>query len=418
MKFSKNQKRAIKLALDKKIKTLFITGSGGTGKSEIIKELVNRIDSSRIVLLAPTQSAAMNIGGETIHSFFKIKPTINIEADKEEDVISFCLDEVDPDNANGKIVIIDEASMLGEKMLTGILSRIEPSKLILFGDPEQLKPIKDNPVDWSSFCETTVFLDHNYRVHNEDLRKIMDHFRATNELLPIIDTVEEISELKYDPKATYIAHTNTTLSKMQNHLIGYSHAKTGDTLLTFGGCDESIQKVVKIRGKEIMSRYFLNNDLVVVTSVPRLIEKGLWSCEVITQYDQENGTDSIAINKYRKTPHVIVGSYVAYNRVLKGRFKKAQEYQAAMKKKYHTDNTAAMKRRLTTIEDKELRGLWVSYFNLKNSPYARHHQFRTTYKAQGKAFDTVVIDWEDLPSKDHKEVAMGRAINNLKLVIT
>lgn len=416
MELSRNQERSIRLALDNDVSTLFITGPGGTGKSEIIKRLVAKLDPETYVLLAPTQSAAMNIGGETIHSFFKIKPTINIEAEKEENVISFCLDEVDPENADGKIVIIDEASMMGEKMLTGILSRIEPKKLILFGDPEQLKPVKDNPVDWSDFCEVTVHLDHNYRVHNEELRSIMEHFRATEELLPIVDMVEDIKELKFDPRATYIAHTNQALSRLQKHFIGYSHAKVGDTLLTFGGCDESIQRKYTVRGQTKMTRYFNNNDLVVVVSEPRMIDDKLWQCEVVTLHDQEHGTDSIAVNKYNKKPHVIVGSFNNYNKVLKARFKKAQDYQAAMKKKYNTDNTAIMKRSVTSIEDKELRKRWVEYFNLKNSPYARHHQFRTTYKAQGKAFDTVVIDWNDLPSKDHKEVAMGRAINNLILI--
>jgi len=418
MKLSKNQQRAIKLALDPKISTLFVTGSGGTGKSEIIKNLIDQLRSDQYILLAPTQSAAMNIGGETIHSFFKIKPTINIEAEKEEDVISFCLDEVDTDNVEGKIVIIDEASMLGEKILTGILSRIEPRKLILFGDPEQLKPIKDNEVDWSDFCEVTVYLDHNYRVHNEDLRLIMDHFRATEELLPIVNTVGTVSELKYDPNTTYMAHTNITLSKMQKHLIGYSNAKIGDTLLTFGGCDDSIKKKANVRGRTIVTRYFNNNDLIVVKSVPRLIDEGLWQCEVITLEDETKNIDSIYINQYHKTPHVIVGSYTRYKRVLKNRFEAARNFQTAMKKKYNTKDTALMKRSITRQEDQLLRGKWVDYFNLKNAPYARHHQFRTTYKAQGKSFNSVVIDWEDLPSRDHKEVAMGRAINNLTLIMT
>jgi len=416
MKLSKNQERAMKLSLNDKIATLFVTGPGGTGKSEIIKRLVNKLDPNQFVLLAPTQSAALNIGGQTMHSFFKVKPTINIEADKEEDVISFFLDEVDTDNADGKIIIIDEASMLGEKMLNGILSRIKPKKLILFGDPEQLKPIKDSEVDWSDFCDVTVYLDHNYRVHNEDLRSIMDHFRKTEELLPIVNTVGEIKELRYDPNTTYMAHTNSTLSKMQKHLLGYSHAKLGDTLLTFGGCDDSIQKKIIVRGSERTTGYFNNNDLIVVKSEPRLIEEGLWSCNVIILEDHEKNKDSIHINKFRKIPQVIIGNYTRYKSILKRRFKSAQDYQSKMKSKYRTNDTAYMKRSLSNEEDRRLRKLWVNYFNLKNSPYARHHQFRTTYKAQGKAFDSVVIDWDDLPSKDHKEVAMGRAINNLTLI--
>jgi ATP-dependent exoDNAse (exonuclease V) alpha subunit len=53
---------------------------------------------------------------------------------------------------------------------------------------------------------------------------------------------------------------------------------------------------------------------------------------------------------------------------------------------------------------------------LKNSPYARHHQFRTTYKSQGQSFDNVVIDWDDLPGKDHKYVAISRAKNSCTLI--
>lgn len=417
MKLSKEQNRALQLALRPEINSLFVTGQGGTGKSEIIKILCEQLNPKDYILLAPTQSAALKIGGKTIHSFFKVKPTINLNVEKEADVISFCLDEIDTESADGKIVIIDEASMLGESMLTGILSRIKPKKLILFGDPTQLKPIKDNTVDWSDFCDETIYLTHNFRVQNEELRGIIETFRDEGHVIMDADTVSDISDLNYCPKTIYMAHTNETLSAMQKHFLGYSNAKINDTLLTFGACDDTIQKIIKVAGKQIVTSYFGNNDLVVVKSVPRLIDKGLWSCDVVIEKDYIDGTDSIQVNQYNKTPRVIVGDYNVYKRILQRRFKAAQNKQKELFKKYKVDKSAILKKRMTMAESEDLRLKWIEYFNLKNSPYARHHQFRTTYKAQGQSFDSVVIDWYDLPSKDHKYVAMSRAQNNLTLIM-
>ena len=416
MKFSKEQNEAIKKALDPNITTLFVTGQGGTGKSEIIIEICKRIRSNDYILLAPTQSAALKIGGKTIHSFFKVKPTINLNVKREADVISFCLDEIDTEAADGKIVIVDEASMLGESMLTGILSRIKPKKLILFGDPTQLKPIKDNAVDWSEFCDETIYLTHNFRVQNEGLRNIINHFIDTGKVSAKTMIVKDIEELQYCDKTIYMAHTNETLSSMQKHFLGYSHAKIGDTLLTFGSCDESISRIINVRGKQIITNYFGNNDLVVVTSVPRMIDDKLWSCDVVIERDHIDNTDSIHLNQYNKTPSVIVGDYTVYKKTLERRFKTAQNKQKELFTKYKVDKSVILKKKMTDAEAEDLRLKWINYFNLKNSPYARHHQFRTTYKAQGQSFDSVVIDWYDLPGKDHKYVAMSRAKDNLILI--
>lgn len=412
MELHKDQIAALSAALDDRVKSLFITGAGGTGKSEIIKLLVQKLNPLDYVLLAPTQSAALKIGGKTIHSFFKIRPTINIHVDKEEDVISFCLDEIDTENADGKIVIIDEASMLGESMLRGILSRIEPRRLILFGDPIQLNPVKDNPVDWSLFCDETVTLTKNYRVQDESLDKIITHFRDTGKLLNHVDRVGDISELQFDSDTIYIAHTNEALSDMQNELLGYSHAKIGDTVLTFGACDETIKRRTMSGHRSVVTNYFNNNDLVKIVSVPRMIDDKLWSCEV----ERVDG-ETIYLNEYNKIPTVIVGDYSVYKKTLEKRFKTAQKMQKDMQTKYKVDKTPILKRKMTESEKEELRLKWINYFQLKNSPYARHHQFRTTYKSQGGSFNKVVIDWYDLPSKDHKYVAISRAMNNLTLII-
>jgi len=199
---------------------------------------------------------------------------------------------------------------------------------------------------------------------------------------------------------------------MQKHLIGYAHAKIGDTVLTFGGCDDSIKRRTISGGRSVITNYFNNNDLVNITSVPRMIDDNLWSCDVV-RTDGEN----IHINEYNKTPSVIVGDYSIYKKTLEKRFKTAQKFQKEMQKKYGVDKNNVLKKKMTMFEAEELRLKWIKYFELKNSPYARHHQFRTTYKAQGQSFEKIVIDWYDLPGKDHKYVALSRAMNNLTLIL-
>src|SRR3989338_5977893 len=52
---------------------LFITGNAGTGKSTFL-EYFRKHTKKNVAVLAPTGVAALNVKGQTIHSFFKFKP--------------------------------------------------------------------------------------------------------------------------------------------------------------------------------------------------------------------------------------------------------------------------------------------------------------------------------------------------------
>ncbi len=91
---------------------LFITGSAGTGKSTLLNYFREHT-AKNVVVLAPTGIAALNVGGQTIHSFFKfplgivtsqsIKSAINKELYKAIDTI-----------------VIDEISMVRADVIDGI----------------------------------------------------------------------------------------------------------------------------------------------------------------------------------------------------------------------------------------------------------------------------------------------------------
>ena len=59
-------------------KSVFITGKAGTGKSTLLEHF-RETTRKRIAVLAPTGVAALNVRGQTIHSFCGFKPDITLD---------------------------------------------------------------------------------------------------------------------------------------------------------------------------------------------------------------------------------------------------------------------------------------------------------------------------------------------------
>lgn len=122
---------------------LFLTGKAGTGKSTFLSILPEHC-SKRMVKIAPTGIAALNIGGETIHSFFEMGIQMDYDAAQEKDRVCSKLIGVD-------IIVIDEISMVRADLMDKIddalrynTSSGEPfgGKIILaIGDLFQLPPV-------------------------------------------------------------------------------------------------------------------------------------------------------------------------------------------------------------------------------------------------------------------------------------
>ncbi|MDY0103708.1 MAG: DEAD/DEAH box helicase [Lentimicrobium sp.] len=153
-------------------KLLFVTGKAGTGKTTFLKYLTSTTVKNMVVL-APTGVAAVNAGGQTIHSFFNIKPSIYFPGDKR--LRTFAPPE-DPDRSvihdhfrynrdkldvirGLELLIIDEISMVRSDLFDVIdrLLRVFRKReftpfggvqLILIGDTFQLPPIV-NQDDWN-----------------------------------------------------------------------------------------------------------------------------------------------------------------------------------------------------------------------------------------------------------------------------
>jgi DNA replication protein DnaC len=70
---------AVKLVLQTN-DLIYLTGKAGSGKTTFLK-YIKKITSKKTIVLAPTGVAALNAGGQTIHSSFKIAPSVYLPDD-------------------------------------------------------------------------------------------------------------------------------------------------------------------------------------------------------------------------------------------------------------------------------------------------------------------------------------------------
>ena len=66
--------------LENSSESMFITGRAGTGKSTLL-QIFRNATKKRTAVVAPTGIAALNVKGQTIHSFFGFPPKMLNPAD-------------------------------------------------------------------------------------------------------------------------------------------------------------------------------------------------------------------------------------------------------------------------------------------------------------------------------------------------
>ncbi|SKC69637.1 ATP-dependent DNA helicase [Okibacterium fritillariae] len=139
------EQQAVFERIEETRENLFITGRAGTGKSTLLNHLSWNTEK-QIVICAPTGVAALNVGGQTIHSLFRLPIGLIADHDLDQpDNVRKLLNSIDT-------LVIDEVSMVNADLMDGIdrslrqarQRRLEPFggvQVVLFGDPYQLAPV-------------------------------------------------------------------------------------------------------------------------------------------------------------------------------------------------------------------------------------------------------------------------------------
>ncbi|MGH1339684.1 MAG: ATP-dependent DNA helicase [Aureispira sp.] len=148
--YQENQKARDAIRLIEHTSTsVFLTGKAGTGKSTLLKALTKYLTKQHIIL-APTELAALQVGGENIHSFFGFEWRVYLPEDPAIPSLSptrvQLLEEIE-------LIVVDEISMVRCDLMNAIdLSLRQHLKndlpfggkqLLMIGDLYQLPPIID-----------------------------------------------------------------------------------------------------------------------------------------------------------------------------------------------------------------------------------------------------------------------------------
>lgn len=270
-------------------RSIFITGRAGTGKSTLLNYFRN-ITRKKVAVLAPTGVAALNVKGQTIHSFFRFKPGITpdrvkkLRSSGDNESIYHKLD----------IIVIDEVSMVRADLLDCVdrFLRLNGPKadksfggiqMAFIGDLYQLPPVVTGGEKevfqslygtpyfygarvFDSFDMEFVELEKIYRQHDEQFIALLNAIRnnsVTEEGLVLLNKRYH-PEFEPPPNDFYICLTTT--NSLAEEINGKRLAELKNKLYTFTGSiegdfgQEYLPTAVNLQVKVEAQVMMLNND--------------------------------------------------------------------------------------------------------------------------------------------------------------
>jgi ATP-dependent exoDNAse (exonuclease V) alpha subunit len=264
---------------------VFVTGRAGTGKSTLLNHLAWNTDKS-LVITAPTGVAALNVGGQTVHSLFRLPIGVIADHDIEQSAeLRKLLNSIDT-------LVIDEISMVNADLMDAIDRSLRQARqrnkevfggvqVVLFGDPYQLAPVPGDPEERAYFTDTyrsmwffdakvweqaelkIVELVEVQRQHEADFKYMLNAVRHGQVTKEIADRLNETGARRAPDDGTItLATRNDTVNRINSgalaRLPGRVLTAKAEVSGDFGGrafpADETLELKV---GAQVM---FLRND--------------------------------------------------------------------------------------------------------------------------------------------------------------
>ncbi|UAJ79469.1 AAA family ATPase [Leifsonia sp. ZF2019] len=265
---------------------VFVTGRAGTGKSTLLNHLSWNTEKS-IVIAAPTGVAALNVGGQTIHSLFRLP--IGVIADhaiEQSAELRKLLNTIDT-------LVIDEVSMVNADLMDAVdrslrQARQRPAEsfggvqVVLFGDPYQLAPVPGDQEERAYFTDNyrsmwffdakvwqeselrIVELLQVHRQHESDFRFMLNAVRHGQVTKEIADRLNEVGARPAPDDGTItLATRNDTVNRINaqalERLPGRVLTAKAEISGDFGGRNYPAEEALELKvGAQVM---FLRNDV-------------------------------------------------------------------------------------------------------------------------------------------------------------
>ncbi len=279
-------------------RSLFLTGKAGTGKSTFLRHIAATTKKKHIIL-APTGIAAINAGGSTLHSFFKLpfhpllpndtrysirnlRNTLKYNGEKRK-----LLREIE-------LIIIDEISMVRADIIDFIdkVLRVycrnmrEPfggKQLLVVGDIYQLEPVlrEDERQLLTPFYPSIFFFDAHvfremqlvsielktvYRQNDPEFIGILDHIRTSKVVNADLELLNRRVGAPLDTANSKLAITLSTRRDTVDYINEQHLAQLPGTSTVFRGSiegefpDNSLPTPIELELKTGAQILFIRND--------------------------------------------------------------------------------------------------------------------------------------------------------------
>ncbi|WP_346863881.1 DEAD/DEAH box helicase [uncultured Draconibacterium sp.] len=208
--------------------SVFITGKAGTGKSSLLNHFIKKTNKNYVVL-APTGIAALNVSGQTIHSFFRFPPKL------------ITAESIQPDYVRAELfrklemVIIDEISMVRSDLMNGIDIALRKNRnrmnepfggvqMVLIGDLFQLPPVLTSTdrntilskYSGQYFFDAPVFEQFSY--HFKQLTKIFRQSEAEEEFKKLLNNVRR-NKVQFEDMALLNSRHKDNAGELANSIF-------------------------------------------------------------------------------------------------------------------------------------------------------------------------------------------------------
>ncbi len=388
-----------------KTENVFLTGGAGVGKSYLAKEVISHYknNSKHIVVLGSTGISAVNIGGQTLHSFFSFGICGSLEElvtnDKKnrkkikelKELLKSC-----------DLIVIDEISMVSSNLLDMIKYRAQSTifegSFLFTGDFFQLPPIvkkfganhlfsKDlyafQSSAWEFFDPVVIELKDMKRTDDKEFFHILKKVRMGQTGTEVIEYLIKLSKnstvLKKEPTFLYGRNKeaiDTNANKLSQH--------NGKEVILNAEVSVHNKKVSEKKIQSWKNSLPVNEELKLKIGVPVLFTSNKWG----KFFNGERGIvkdiakDSITIEK-------------------NGRDVKVEKQDFDLIEYEYSVNEEVKENSLATISQYPVKLAYAI----------------TIHKSQGMSIDKLVCNINNIFTPSQFYVAIGRAVNPNNLYI-
>lgn len=279
-------------------RSLFLTGKAGTGKSTFL-HYIAQTTKKKYVILAPTGIAAINVGGATLHSFFKLPFHPLLPNDRRystqqlRNTLKYNSEKIKLIREL-ELIIIDEISMVRADIIDFIdkILRVYShnmripfggKQLLLVGDVYQLEPVLKEE-DWQllqpyypskfffdahvfrSFQLVCIELQKVYRQRDDKFISILDHIRTSTITTTDLSLLNQQVGQHQPMDAHQLSITLSTRRDTVDYINGLHLSKLpGDATILHGSIDgeypeNNLPTPIELEVKTGAQILFIKND--------------------------------------------------------------------------------------------------------------------------------------------------------------